>query len=87
MIDHYCESFRRVPKHIVIDIDDTFDAEHVGQQLRLFNAPYDEYKFQPIVVFDGQGRMIAAVLRPTCRPTGVQIIKWLRSLLAGLRAN
>jgi len=87
MIDHYCESFRRVPKHIVIDIDDTFDAVHGGQQLRLFNAHYDEYGFQPIVVFDGEGRMIAAVLRPACRPTGVQIVKWLRRLLAGLRAN
>ena len=42
-----------VPKRIVLDIDDTFDAVHGGQQLRLFNADYDEYGFQPIVVFDG----------------------------------
>jgi hypothetical protein len=61
MIDHYCASFRQVPKHITLDIDDTFDAVHGGQQLRLFNAHYDEYGFQPIVVFDGDGRMIAAV--------------------------
>src|SRR6266550_6023456 len=32
-----------VPKRIVLDIDDTFDAVHGGQQLRLFNAHYDEY--------------------------------------------
>jgi hypothetical protein len=42
---------------IVLDIDDTFDAVHGGQQLPLFNAHYDEYGFQPIVVFDGEGRM------------------------------
>jgi hypothetical protein len=24
--------------------------------LRLFNAHYDDYGFQPIVVFDGEGR-------------------------------
>ena len=53
MVDLYCASFKQVPKRIVLDIDDTFDAVHGGQQLRLFNAHYDEYGFQPIVVFDG----------------------------------
>jgi hypothetical protein len=62
MVDHYCQSFRQVPRRIVLDIDDTFDAVHGGQQLRLFNALHDEYGFQPIVVFDSDGRMIAAVL-------------------------
>jgi hypothetical protein len=74
MVDHYCHSFRHVPRRIVLDIDDTFDAVHGGQQLRLFNAHHDEYGFQPIVVFDAEGRMIAAVLRPACRPDGRQIV-------------
>ena len=87
MVDHYCQSFRQVPRRIVLDIDDTFDAVHGGQQLRLFNAHYDEYGFQPIVVFDGEGRMIAALLRPACRPTGRQIVFWLRRLIAALRDN
>jgi hypothetical protein len=42
-----CASFRQVPKSIVLDIDDTFDAVHGGQQLRLFNAHHDDYGFQP----------------------------------------
>ncbi len=41
MVDHYCHSFRQVPRRIVLDIDDTFDAVHGGQQLRLFNAYRD----------------------------------------------
>jgi len=49
MVDLYCDSFPTVPKRIVLDIDDTFDAVHGGQQLRLFNAHHDEYGFQPIV--------------------------------------
>ena len=53
----------RAPRQIVLDIDDTFDAVHGHQQLRLFNAHYDEYGFQPIVVFDGDGRLVGAVLR------------------------
>jgi hypothetical protein len=37
-VDLYCQSFHQVPKRIVLDIDDTFDAVHGEQQLRLFNA-------------------------------------------------
>ena len=87
MVDHYCHSFRRVPTRIVLDIDDTFDAVHGGQQMRLFNAHHDEYGFQPIVVFDAAGRMIAAVLRPASRPTGKQIVRWLHRLITAIRGN
>ena len=87
MVDLYCASFRQVPKRIVLDIDDTFDAVHGGQQLRLFNAHYDEYGFQPIVVFDGEGRIVTAVLRPAKRPSGKEIRALLRRLLRAIRAN
>ena len=93
MVDIYCESFRQVPKRIVLDIDDTFDAVHGGQQLWLFNTHYDEYGFQPIVVFDGEGRFITAVLRPASfdkrsgRPGGKEIKAFLRRLLRAIRAN
>jgi hypothetical protein len=33
LVDLYRASFQRVPKSIVLDIDDTFDAVHGGQQL------------------------------------------------------
>jgi hypothetical protein len=71
----------------VLDIDDTFDAVHGGQQLRLFNAHHDEYGFQPIVVFDSEGRMIAAVLRPASRPSGKQIVRWLHRLISAIRGH
>lgn len=87
MVDLYCESFREVPKRITLDVDDTFDAVHGCQQLRLFNAHYDEYGFQPIVVFDGEGRFITAVLRPAKRPGGKEIKAFLRRLLRAIRAN
>ena len=87
MIDLYCASFHKVPRRITLDIDDTFDAVHGGQQLRLFNAHYDEYGFQPIVVFDGEGRFITAVLRPAKRPGGKEIKPFLRRLLRAIRAN
>lgn len=67
--------FRQVPKRIVLDIDDTFDAYH------------DEYGFQPIVVFDGDGRFVAAVLRPAKRPKGSEIRGHLRRLVRAIRSN
>ena len=87
MVDLYCESFQRIPKRITLDIDDTFDAVHGGQQLRLFNAHYDGYGFQPIVVFDGEGRFVTAVLRPAKRPGGKEVRAFLRRLLRAIRAN
>jgi len=87
MVDLYCASFRQVPKQIVLDIDDTFDAVHGGQQLRLFNAHHDEYGFQPIVVFDGEGRFVSAVLRPAKRPGGAEIRGHLRRLIRAIRDN
>jgi len=86
-VDLYCASCARVPKRIVLDLDDTFDAVHGGQQLRLFNGHYDEYGFQPIVVFDGEGRFVSAMLRPAKRPKGMEIAKFLRRLLRMIRAN
>ena len=57
------------------------------QQLRLFNAHYDDYGFQPIVVFDGDGRFVTAVLRPAKRPKGVEIRAFLRRLVRAIRGN
>ena len=87
MVEHDCQSFRQAPRRIVLDVDDTFDAVRGGQQLRLFNAHHDEYGFQPIVAFDGDGRMIAAVLRPASRPSGRRIVRWLRRLITAIRGH
>ena len=85
LVDLYCASFKQVPKRIILDIDDTFDAVHGGQQLRLFNGHYDEYGFQPLVVFDSDGRFVTAVLRPARRPKGVEIRGHLRRHWPGVK--
>ena len=87
MVALYCASLRQVPRRIVLDVDDTFDAVHGEQQLRLFNAHHDEYGFQPIVVFDGEGRPVAAMLRPARRPSGREARAFLRRLVREIRAH
>ena len=89
MVRFYCASFARAPpnppRQIVLDIDDTFDTVHGHQQLRLFNAYYDEYGFQPVVVFDGDGRLVGAVLRPARRPTGKEAAAHIRLMIRAIR--
>lgn len=85
MVRVYCHSFAHPPGQIVLDIDDTFDAVHGHQQLRLFNSYYDEYGFQPIVVFDGEGRLVGALLRPARRPKGVESAAHIRRLIRQIR--
>lgn len=87
LIDRYCASFSAVPDQITLDIDDTFDAVHGCQQLRLFNAHDNEYGVQPIVVFDASGRPVTAVLRPAKRPSGREIVTVLKRLIGRIREN
>ncbi len=87
MVRFYCQSFARAPGRIVLDIDDTFDAVHGHQQLRLFNAFYDEFGFQPIVVFDGEGRLAGTLLRPARRPKGAESAAHIRRLIRQIRAH
>jgi Transposase DDE domain group 1 len=87
MVGLYCAAFAQVPRRITLDIDDTFDAAHGGQQLRLFNAHYDDYGFQPIIVFDGAGRFVTAVLRPARRPKGREVAAHLRRLIQEIRSH
>src|SRR5206468_3007085 len=52
LIDLFCARFERVPRCIVLDIDDTDDAVHGQQQLALFNTHAGGYCFQPIQIFE-----------------------------------
>jgi hypothetical protein len=54
--------------------------------LRLFNAYHDDYGFQPIVVFDAEGRFVTALLRPGKRPDGQEIAAFVRRLVGAIRA-
>jgi hypothetical protein len=81
LIEQYCASIRQVPKRIVLDVDDTFDRVYGGQQLRLSNAYHDDYGFQPIVVFDGEGHFVTAMQRPGRR----EIRAFLRRLVGAIR--
>jgi hypothetical protein len=88
LINLYCDSFRSVPGHIVLDIDDTTDRTHGGQQLSLFNSHAGGYCFQPIHIYDAATQKpVCFLLRPGKRPSGVEGAMVLRHVIRRIRAN
>ena len=70
----------------MLDIDDTADRVHGGQQLALFNAHYDDYCFQPIHIFDAaSGKPILSLLRPGKRPSGAEAALILQHVIRRIR--
>ena len=88
LIDLFCAGFEAMPERIVLDIDDTSDAVHGGQQLALFNAHYDDYCFQPIHIFEAAtGKPVLSLLRPGKRPSGKEVARILRHVIRRIRHN
>ena len=88
LIDLFCDSFKIVPARIVLDIDDTADTVHGGQQLALFNAHYDDYCFQPIHIFDAAtAKPVLSLLRPGKRPSGAEAAGILQHVIRRIRYN
>ncbi len=88
MVDQFCESYRRAPASITLDIDDTFDAVHGHQQLSLFNAHYDERCFLPIHIYEGTtGKPVAVILRQGKTPAGVEVRTILKHVIGRIRGH
>jgi hypothetical protein len=88
MVDLWCESHRRPPKAITLDIDDTADTVHGHQQLSLFNAHYDERCFMPVHVYDADtGHCVLTILRPGRTPDGKEVRAHLRRLVRRIRRH
>jgi hypothetical protein len=88
LIDLFCARFERVPRCIVLDIDDTDDAVHGQQQLALFNTHAGGYCFQPIQIFEATtGRPVLSLLRPGKRPSGEEVEQILRHVIGRIRRN
>ena len=88
MVDLFCDSFSQVPRRIVLDIDDTEDRVHGGQQLSLFNAHYDSRCFQPIHIYEAtSAKPVAIILRPGKTPDGAEVALVLRHVIGRIRSR
>jgi hypothetical protein len=74
LIDQFCASFAAPPPQITLDIDDTLDIVHGGQQLSFWNAHHDERCFLPIHVYHVEsGKPVVAILRTGKTPAGREV--------------
>jgi hypothetical protein len=88
MIELFCDSFAELPQRLVLDIDDTEDRVHGGQQLALFHAHYDSRCFLPIHIYEATtGKPVAVILRPGKTPSGAEVALVLRHVVKAIRAR
>ena len=86
MVELFCHSFEAVPRRILLDIDDTLDRVHGGQQLSLFNAHHDSRCFLPIHIHEATtGKPVAVILRPGKTPDGTEVALVLRHVVGAIR--
>ncbi len=70
----------------MLDIDNTCDPVHGGQQLSLFHTHYDERCFLPIHVYEATtGKPVAVILRPGKTPDGAEVALVLRHIIGAIR--
>lgn len=85
-VDLFIDSYKRAPKGIILDLDDTDDETHGHQQLSLFNAFHDMYCYMPMHIYEGKsGKLVAAILRPGKRPSGKEIVSILKRVVKKIR--
>ena len=86
MAELFCDSFKTVPRRLVLDIDDTLDRVHGHQQLSLFHAHHDHRCFLPIHIYDAaSGKPVAVILRPGKTPNGAEVLQVIRHLVRAIR--
>src|SRR5688500_9426338 len=85
MLELYCDSFPVVPHHLTLDLDESFDRVHGEQELRKFNAYYDDWGFLPIHIFDTSGRLVLSVLREAATPSGREILTLVKRVVGHIR--
>ena len=64
-VENFIKSFKKAPKRIILDADDTNANTYGTQQLTLFNDYYGEYCYMPLLIYEGlSGKMLLPILRP-----------------------
>jgi hypothetical protein len=88
LTDQFCASFPSAPKAITLDIDDTVDEVHGGQQLSFWNAHYDCRCFLPIHVYHVEsGKPVTAILREGKTPKGKEVRTVIKHLTRRIRRH
>jgi hypothetical protein len=85
-VDVFIHSYKKPPKGIILDLDDTEDRTHGSQQLSFFNGYHGSYCFMPLYIYEGKsGKLITTILRTGKRPSGKEIVMILKRIVERIR--
>ena len=85
-VDVFIHSYKKPPKGIILDLDDTEDQTHGHQQLSFFNGYHGSYCFMPLHIYEGKsGKLITTILRTGKRPSGKEIVMILKRIVERIR--
>ena len=85
-VETFIGSYKKAPKAIILDLDDTDDQTHGNQQLSFFNAFHEGYCFMPLHIYEGKsGKLITTILRTGKRPSGKEIVMILKRIVKRIR--
>jgi hypothetical protein len=88
LIDQFCASFAAPPAEITLDIDDTLDTVHGGQQLSFWNAHHDERCFLPIHIYHVEsGKPVVMILRTGKTPAGQEVRTVIKHVTRRMRRH
>lgn len=87
LVDYYIQCHRKPPKHLFLDFDGSA-IETYGMQLNAFyrGGPYKKNMYFPLFVFDQNGWLLVAALRPGDQGEIEMALPVLRKLVKRLRA-
>jgi len=88
LIDQFCASFATPPAEITLDIDDTVDEVHGGQQLSFWNAHYDARCYLPMHVYHvDSGKPVVMILRAGKTPNGREVRTVIKHVTRRIRRH
>src|SRR5437660_10636548 len=85
LMDQFIASYNSPPEVIVLDVDDTEDPVHGGQEQARYDGYYGGYCFMPLHLYEGlSGRLITTIFKAK-RFSGAQLLAVWKRLVKRLR--
>jgi hypothetical protein len=85
LLHQFLASYATPPKVIVLDVDDTEDPVHGGQEQARFDGYYGGYCFLPCHIYEGLSGRLSTTILQAKRFTGAQMLAVLKRLVKRLR--
>jgi len=87
LVDYYISTKKKAPKRIVLDFDGSCFPAHGDQPGTAYRGYYETNMYFPLLVFDQDGWLISAILRPGNHAEAKITVSLLKRIVGRLRQN